>query len=187
MARASGYTPELAKFICDEIAYGKSLRTICKPEEMPAPSTICLWLSQHDDFAEQYARAREAQADLYAEECIEIADDGRNDWMERRSEAEKGAGWNAGWVLNGEHVQRSKLRFEARRWYAGKLAPKKYGERVINDNTNNVNVALTILPSPVSRIAADVEQIAGRRADEPLQDNGSDGFVLLAAPSVEKG
>jgi hypothetical protein len=81
-------------------------------------------------FREQYARARESQADYYAEEIIQISDDGTNDWMERRSEAEKGAGVDTGWVLNGEHVQRSRLRVDARKWYAGKLAPKKYGDKL---------------------------------------------------------
>lgn len=56
---------------------------------------------------------------------LEIADDATNDWMER-----KGAGQSPGYELNGEHVQRSRLRVDARKWLASKLAPKKYGERL---------------------------------------------------------
>lgn len=126
--RPSDYTLETAERICDRISEGQSLRTICKDEDMPVKSTVFLWLSAHKEFSDRYARAREAQADALFEECLEIADDGTNDWMERRSEAEKGAGINTGWVLNGEHVQRSKLRVEQRRWAAARLAPKKYGD-----------------------------------------------------------
>lgn len=70
-------------------------------------------------------RAREAQADYLADETIEIADNAQNDWMEAR-ESEQSEGWK----LNGEHVQRSKLRIDTRRWFASKIAPRKYGEAV---------------------------------------------------------
>jgi hypothetical protein len=50
--------------------------------------------------------------------------------MERKSEAEKGAGVNTGWVLNGEHVQRSRLRVDTRKWFASKVAPKIYGDKI---------------------------------------------------------
>lgn len=111
------------------------MRTICAEDEMPDKATVFRWLAVNEPFRDQYARAREAQADYYAEEIIEISDDGTNDWMERRSEAEKGAGVNTGWVLNGEHVQRSRLRVDARKWYASKVAPKKYGDRLENTHS----------------------------------------------------
>lgn len=134
--RPSDYTPEIATEICHRIAEGRSLRSICRDDDdMPGMRTVFQWLAAHEEFAQQYARAREAQADAIVEETLEIADDGSNDWMERRSEAEKGAGINNGWVLNGEHVQRSKLRCEQRRWWAGKIAPKKYGDKVTQELT----------------------------------------------------
>jgi len=135
LGRPSDYTPELAAAICSRIADGESLRTICSADGMPDKSTVFRWLASNEDFRDQYARAREAQADFYAEEIIEISDDGTNDWMERRSESEKGAGVNTGWVLNGEHVQRSRLRVDARKWYASKVAPKKYGDKFINEHS----------------------------------------------------
>lgn len=139
MGRPSDYTPELAATICYRLAHGESLRGICKDDDMPDAATIYRWLASADElykgFCEQYARARDAQADFYAEEIIEISDNGTNDWMERRSEAEKGAGVNTGWVLNGEHVQRSRLRVDARKWFASKVAPKKYGDKFMNEHT----------------------------------------------------
>ncbi len=133
--RPSDYTPELAAEICSRIAGGKSLRGVCRDDDMPSKTAVLDWLGRYPEFAAQYARAREALADSIVEECLEISDDGTNDWMERRSEAEKGAGVNTGWTLNGEHVQRSKLRCEQRRWWAGKIAPKKYGDKVTQELT----------------------------------------------------
>jgi hypothetical protein len=123
--RPSDYSEEVAALICARIAAGESVRTICRDEDMPAMSTVFVWLAKHEGFQEQYARAREAQADAIMEDILDIADDGTNDWMERQNEN----GDSAGWSLNGEHVQRSKLRVDARKWMAGKLAPKKYGEK----------------------------------------------------------
>lgn len=122
--RPSLYSLELAAAICERLAMGESLRAICSDDDMPAMSSVFLWLTKHKEFSEQYAHARAAQADALADDVLTIADDGRNDWMERHGKDD------AGWVANGEHVQRSRLRVDARKWYAGKLAPKKYGDRV---------------------------------------------------------
>ncbi len=72
-----------------------------------------------------------------AEEIVEIADDGRNDWMEVMSKD----GESIGWRLNGEAVQRSRLRVDARKWLMSKLLPKKYGEsKDDGGNQQDVNV-----------------------------------------------
>lgn len=94
---------------------------------MPAQSTVFRWLAdeRYAAFRERYARAREAQADAIFDEMLDIADDGTNDWMERRRED-----GSVDEVLNHEHISRSKLRVDARKWMAGKLAPKKYGEKL---------------------------------------------------------
>ena len=124
MGRPSGYTQELADRICSELSGGRSLRSVCDDEGMPDRQTVFRWLRQHDEFCAQYARAKEEAADALADEILDIADDARNDWMERVDPE------NPGYQFNGEHVQRSKLRLEARKWTASKLKPKKYGDRV---------------------------------------------------------
>lgn len=118
------YAPDVKDAVCEHIASGKSIREIAKLDGMPSMPTVFRWLTEDKLFQEQYARAREAQADTLFEEMLEIADDATNDWMERNGQD------NAGWQLNGEHVQRSKLRIEARKWMAGKLRPKVYGDKV---------------------------------------------------------
>src|ERR1043165_3321156 len=133
VGRPSDYTQETANIICQRLSQGESLRAICRDDEMPSKTSVLRWLDTNEEFRAQYARAREAQADFYAEEIIEISDDGTNDWMARRSEAQKGAGIENGWVVNGEHVQRSRLRVDARKWFASKVAPKKYGEKLVQE------------------------------------------------------
>lgn len=125
MGRPSIYSAELAASICERIALGESLRAICRDEGMPDKATVLRWLSQDAAFRDQYARAREDQADALFEEVIEISDDGTNDWMERNGEDD------AGWIANGEHIQRSKLRVDARKWAASKLNAKKYGDATL--------------------------------------------------------
>lgn len=130
MPRHPAFTQEIADTICDRIALGESLREICAEDEMPDQTTIYRWLRRDDEigesFRQQYARAREDQADTMVDECKVISDDGTNDWMEKHDKDGKLIGWQ----LNGEHVQRSKLRIEQRRWHAAKLKPKKYGEKL---------------------------------------------------------
>lgn len=110
--------------ICDRLADGESLRTICADVDMPNKGTVMRWLASSKALSDQYARAREMQADALFDEVLDIADDARNDWMESRGDND------AGWVANGEHIQRSRLRIDARKWMAGKLRPKVYGERL---------------------------------------------------------
>lgn len=127
--RPSIFTPELADLICERIANGESLRSICRDDAMPACSSVFKWLNENKSFSEQYARAREAQADALFDDVLDIADDARNDWMETHAED------SMGWRVNGENIQRSRLRVDARKWMAGKLAPKKYGEKVTTELT----------------------------------------------------
>ena len=129
VGRPSDYGPEIANTICERLADGESLREICRDDAMPAKSTIMIWLGLHEEFADQYARAREAQADHIFDEILDISDDATNDWMTRRQ------GEEIITVADHEHIARSKLRVDSRKWMAGKLAPKKYGEKQLIEAT----------------------------------------------------
>lgn len=123
LGRPSDFNDAICSEICDRLCAGESLRTICRDDHMPACSTVFVWLAKRPAFAEQYAHARDVQADAIFEEILDIADNATNDWMVRHGDDD------AGWQANGEHIQRSKLRVDARKWMAGKLAPKKYGDK----------------------------------------------------------
>lgn len=97
------FTQEIADAICDRLADGESLRSICRDETMPSTSTVCKWLDRVEGFAEQYARARELQADALFDDCLAISDKAKGDF---------------------EDVQERRLAIETRKWMAGKLKGK---------------------------------------------------------------
>lgn len=150
--RPSSYTKETADQICERIANGESLRSICDDEDMPAKSTVFKWLNDEQEFSDQYRRAREAQADTLFDDILTIADDGRNDWMEKVN----ADGENIGWQVNGEAMRRSQLRIDARKWMAGKLKPKKYGEKL------DLNVSGSLETTSEEQIDARISQLLGK-------------------------
>ena len=117
--RPSDYTQELADKICFQLASGLSIRTICKADDMPSGVTVYSWLRKFPQFLKLYEIARSDQADAIAEEAFEIADDSTNDYMDREGKIQ----------LNAENVQRSRLRVDTRKWFASKIAPRKYGDK----------------------------------------------------------
>lgn len=120
------FTPELGAKICERLAAGESLRSICRDEGMPAASTVLDWKDAHKEFGEHYARARLTGYALLAEEMIDIADDGTNDYVERvnqkTGEVEK--------AIDHDHVTRSRLRVDTRKWLLSKMLPKVYGDKL---------------------------------------------------------
>jgi len=123
--RPTDYTPELAAEICSRLSVGNSMRKVCEDEGMPDRSSIFLWMSKYPEFSSQYANAKLEAAESLAEELFDIADDGRNDWMETLDREGNVVGFKA----NGESIQRSRLRVDTRKWYLSKIMPKKYGEK----------------------------------------------------------
>lgn len=138
--RPSKFTQALADKICERLSDAESLRSICLDDKMPSQTTVFRWLAddRYAAFREQYTRARDAQADAIFDEILDIADDASNDWMERKDADDQGVGW----TLNGEHVQRSRLRIESRKWMAGKLAPKKYGDKLDIEHSGAITVEI---------------------------------------------
>lgn len=113
--RPSSYTDEIADDICERLANGESLRRICLTPNYPRQATVFRWIAANDKFREQYARAREAQADTLADEIIDIADG-------KRAEYEGGEA----------DVARDRLAMDARKWVASKLKPKIYGDKMLH-------------------------------------------------------
>jgi hypothetical protein len=118
MGRKSIYTREIADDICARLAGGEGLATICRNDGYPCEGTVRGWvIDDVDGISARYARAREIQADVLAEQIVAISDE--------QSEVTR---------ENGEKydpdVNRDRLRIDARKWYASKVAPKKYGEKI---------------------------------------------------------
>jgi hypothetical protein len=93
-------------------------------------------MARDPDLAAHIARAREVGYDAIAEECLQIADDGTNDWMEKLDKD----GVPIGWQLNGEHVQRSKVRIETRLKLLAKWSNKYSDKTVITGDANGAPI-----------------------------------------------
>lgn len=127
IGRPTNFNDVIAKRICDLTAtHTCGYRRLEKMyDDLPSEKVVREWRLAHaTSFGVQYAQAKLLQAELLAEECMDIADESRNDWMESLSDEEKGPGWK----LNGDHINRCRLRIDTRKWHASKLLPKKYGE-----------------------------------------------------------
>lgn len=116
MTKLKPHQQKIADFVCKEIALGKGLRELARENEDVCQSTIYDWLNKYPEFAEQYTRAREEQADTHFDDIMRIADNTNQDVNDRR------------------------LRIDARKWVAGKLRPKKYGDKI--DIGGNLNVRI---------------------------------------------
>jgi hypothetical protein len=121
--RKRGRPPEFeqqtADRICELIAEGGSIRRICAMDGMPAWSTVRRWLGAHDEFRTQYARAREDQADNFADEIIELS--------RRVTDPDPQKG------LDPLTPDAARVAIDARKWKAAKLRPRVYGERITNE------------------------------------------------------
>ena len=121
---------------------------------MPSAETVRRWLLDNEDFCAQYVRAREVQADRFAEEILEIADDASDDWT---------VGEGGKKAVDHEHVQRSRLRVDTRKWLMARMAPKKYGDKLQHTGEGGgpirTEVDLTGIPTDVLR---DLRKLAAR-------------------------
>jgi len=125
--RPSEFKQSTADAICLRLSDGQSLRSICSSATMPNRTTVFRWIEENPDFRNQYVRAREAQADVLAEEVVQIADT----ILPAVKKTVKGSGKKRTTEeTHGDAVERSRLMMDARKWYAAKLAPKKYGEKL---------------------------------------------------------
>ncbi len=122
--RPSEYTQEIADSICEELALGKSLRTVCASDDMPAIKTVFNWFRAYPEFLQQYARAKQESADAMGEDALYISDtpqvgivrtvkaDGS---VEEREE---------------DMLGHRRLQVETRKWLMAKMKPKKYGDKI---------------------------------------------------------
>jgi terminase small subunit-like protein len=127
MARPSRFSKKLATAICDRIAEGESLRSVCRDQEMPDKATVFRWLYKREDFRDQYARATAARADAMAEEIIEIAD---TPVIGERSEEGVNADGEFSRTVREDAIQHRRLQVDTRKWIMARMQPKKYGDKI---------------------------------------------------------
>ena len=130
--RPSGFTEDIGDNICERLALGESLRSICRDKGMPSMSMIFRWLAddRYQIFREQYRAAREVGLESMADELMEIAD--KIPPSDDRGRIDNGA------------VQHQRLMVDARKWILSKQLPKKYGDRITTELTGADGGAIEI-------------------------------------------
>ena len=115
----------------------KSLESICKElESAPTARTVYTWLTQDDDFLQRYARAKEQQLQVLADQMVELSD------QDRICEKVTIKADGSREVVILDQVERTKLQIETRKWLLAKLNPKKYGDKQQVEHSGELNVQL---------------------------------------------
>ena len=167
--------PAIETALLTAIAEGTPLREYCRRRSLPR-QTVYDWM-EDPDFRDRMARARMLGLHAIAEEILEIADDSRNDWLEREQAAGGGA---PVMVYNPESVARSRLRVQARlrlldRWYprrSGEGAPR-YGDMIVPETRGGPGAGARPMDTLAiaARISSILAMIAARPEDE--EDSGT--------------
>lgn len=121
--------------ICDRIIKGESVKTILKDDNMPSSQTFWKWLNNDEDKSNQYARAKELYAENVFEDIILISDGSGDDVLIDEDGNEN---------VNHNIIQRDRLRVDARKWALSKMNPKKFGDKLYNENKNEHTGEITI-------------------------------------------
>jgi len=130
-------SPELANEICLLLLEGYTIRQLTARENMPAMSTLMRWAHGNEEsrqwFREQYARARMGRAWVWADEILDIADDGRNDWVDREVGTDKEGDPITIRVVDHEHIMRSKIRIDTRKFLMAKFLKDVFGKDIARE------------------------------------------------------
>ena len=105
----SRYTPELAAEICKRVSEGSPLRQVCRDDDIAvSESSVRQWVrDDRNGFAALYAQARAMQIDCWSDEIVTVAYRLDLDAADKR------------------------MITENLRWLLSKLAPTKYGDRLL--------------------------------------------------------
>jgi len=134
MGRPTIYSQEIADEICNRLAHGETLRTIiASSPHLPSRTTIYRWNADNEDFRNQYTKARAEQADYYAELIVD----------ESYSSHDAGIG---------------RLRVDALKWAASKMAPKKYGDKIEIETAQPLTLAFQLPSRAPERIELESNQ-----------------------------
>jgi len=117
MGRPKDITAEIEDIIIELISVSSDgLEKICNANSiLPNVRTVRRYIVDNEKFRHRYARAKEEQADVLADEIISIADE-----LYEIASSE----------LTNEKINSARLRIDSRKWTSAKLKPKKYGEKI---------------------------------------------------------
>lgn len=118
MGRPTIYSDEVAEKFCERISQGRSMRSVCADKDMPSRQTIGVWLKEKPDFSYQYEIAVEERGVYIFEDVLRIVD---------------------GVDIDKDCIAKARLQMDARKWFLSKLLPKKFGDKITDGGTDNVD------------------------------------------------
>ena len=122
---ASEWAPVIDEILSAIATTPKSLESICKDiESAPSARTVYKWLEGDEELVQRYARAKESQLQVLADQLVDLADTDRI--CEKITVKADGSRE----VVILDQVERTKLQIDTRKWLLAKLNPKKYGDKV---------------------------------------------------------
>lgn len=136
------WTGEIEDEIFSRLIGGEAIAQILgrdKDDFLPSDRTFYRRLADDPEFCQRYARAREAQAHREADEIRQIAD-----------------------AATPEDVNVARLRIDTRKWRAGKLAPKVYGDKVAIGGADDLPAIKTEDTSARALLKAHLDAITSR-------------------------
>ena len=97
---------------------GLTLSNITQLPHIPSIPTIYRWMDENPEFSTAYTRARAKQADTLAERVLDEA-------------------------FSSHDAQIGRLRMDALKWFASKLSPKRYGDKVEVETNSQQNFKIS--------------------------------------------
>tara|TARA_R110001583_G_scaffold77349_1_gene210634 strand:- start:461 stop:925 length:465 start_codon:yes stop_codon:yes gene_type:complete len=128
--------------ICDELADGKSLNSICKRDDMPHRVTVLQAVQRDDELYEMYARARAIGAETLADEIHDVSRQGLESVDKQMANAE---------------VQRRRLQVDSLKWTYARQQPRGLRNKA-EDTAQNNQIVLSWSNSS--------DDVTARQADE---------------------
>lgn len=151
--RPTDYSIEVAKRICDLLVSRKddgspyALKDVCEELDL-WEGTVYNWKNKHPEFYELYERARKDRAEMMAEDVLRVVD-------------------------TDPDPASARVKMDARKWYAAKLNPKQYGDKVMGDKDNPLvhevkdETSVADLRSRIARLVARGAEGSGDQEHQP--------------------
>lgn len=170
--RDVAYSYALSELICERISNGESGVSVCRSPGMPTWAQLQRWRRDKPDFARRLQAAREAGCEYHADVIVDIADHSVNDYVDRLTRD-----GTTQRTFDREHVERSKLRIDTRKWTVSKRLRHVYGDRAEVElrTPDGINVTVEERNSLIDAICKlvhpkeDGKTKPGNRQDEPRE------------------
>lgn len=101
------------------IIAGEGVEEICRDKHMPSHETVYCKMAGDETFLRRIAHAREQQQEAVCEKMVDLA-----------------------YKATPEDWQVRKLQINTLQWRAARLAPKKYGDKITQENTGSMTLTV---------------------------------------------